>query len=61
MASPSLNRRVRKVLAYRRYPSLSEHQRREFHEALVDADSLRICLESGRRRSRRLHRAQIRS
>ena len=49
VASAALSRRVAKV----GQPSLSEIsdlQRREFHEALLDADSLMTCPESGKPR-----------
>jgi hypothetical protein len=39
MASPALSRRVRKVDAYPPLSEMSGLQRREFHEALLDADS----------------------
>jgi hypothetical protein len=39
MASAALSRRVRKVVGYPPLSEMSEHQRREFHEALLDADS----------------------
>jgi hypothetical protein len=39
MASPALSRRVRKVVAYPPLCEMSDLQRREFHEALLDADS----------------------
>jgi hypothetical protein len=38
MASPELSRRVRKVVGYRPLSEMSELQRRESHEALLDAD-----------------------
>jgi hypothetical protein len=40
MASAELSRRVEKVLAYPPLSEMSDLQRREFHEALLDADSL---------------------
>jgi hypothetical protein len=39
MASAELSRRVRKVVAYPPLCDMSEVQRREFHEALLDAAS----------------------
>jgi hypothetical protein len=39
MASAALSRRVRKVVAYPPLCEMSDLQRREFHEALLDADS----------------------
>ena len=40
MASPSLSRRVGKVVGYPPLCDMGEQQRREFHEALLHADSL---------------------
>jgi len=39
MASAELSRRVEKVVGYPPLCDMSELQRREFHEALLDADS----------------------
>jgi hypothetical protein len=39
MASPELSRLVRKVVGYPPMPEISADQRREFHEALLDADA----------------------
>jgi hypothetical protein len=39
MASAALSRRVRKVVAYPPLCEMSDLQRREFHEALLDAKS----------------------
>jgi hypothetical protein len=39
MASPDLSRRVEKVVAYPPLSEMSDAQRREFHEALLDADT----------------------
>jgi hypothetical protein len=39
MASAELSRRVGKVVGYPPLCDLSGHQRREFHEALLDADA----------------------
>jgi hypothetical protein len=39
MASAELGRRVEKVVGYPPLSELNERQRREFHEALLDADS----------------------
>jgi hypothetical protein len=38
MASAELSRRVEKVVAYRPRCEISDDQRREFHEALLDAE-----------------------
>ena len=38
MASAELSRRVGKVVAYPPLREMSDRQRREFHEALLDAD-----------------------
>jgi hypothetical protein len=38
MASAALSRRVRKVVAYAPLCDMSDLQRRELHEALLDAD-----------------------
>jgi hypothetical protein len=40
MASADLSRRVEKVVGYPPLSELSDPQRREFHEALLEADSL---------------------
>jgi hypothetical protein len=39
MASAKLSRRVRKVVGYPPLYEMGDLQRREFHEALLDADS----------------------
>jgi hypothetical protein len=39
MASAELSRRVEKVVAYPPLSEMSELQRRELHEALLDADT----------------------
>ena len=39
MASLDLGRRVAKVVGYPPLSEMSEDQRREFHEALLDADA----------------------
>jgi len=39
MASADLSRRVGKVVAYPPLSEMTDLQRREFHEALLDADS----------------------
>ena len=39
MASPELSRRVWKVVPYPPLVDMDARQRREFHEALLDADS----------------------
>jgi hypothetical protein len=38
MASAALSRRVEKVVAYPPLSEMGDSQRREFHEALLDAD-----------------------
>jgi hypothetical protein len=40
MASAELSRRVERVVGYPPLSEMSDLQRREFHEALLDADSL---------------------
>jgi hypothetical protein len=40
MASVALSRRVEKVVGYPPFADLGDLQRREFHEALLDADSV---------------------
>jgi hypothetical protein len=40
MASPELSRRVEKVVAYLPLSEMGDQQRREFHEALLEANSL---------------------
>jgi hypothetical protein len=39
MASAGLSRRVHKVIGYPPLSDMSTRQRREFHEALLDADT----------------------
>jgi hypothetical protein len=39
MASPDLSRRVEKVVGYPPLSERSDAQRREFHEALLEADA----------------------
>ena len=39
MASAELTRRVEKVVSYPPLSEMSENHRREFHEALLEADS----------------------
>ena len=39
MASPELSRRVEKVVGYPPLSEMGDLQRREFHEALLEADS----------------------
>ena len=41
MASAELSRRVEKVVGYPPLSDMSDFQRREFHEALLDADGVR--------------------
>jgi len=41
MASAELSRRVEKVVAYPPLSEMSDLQRREFHEALLDTDSFK--------------------
>jgi hypothetical protein len=51
MASAELSRRVGKVVGYPPLCEMSAEQRREFHEALLEAEASKICRVSGRRRS----------
>jgi len=51
MASADLSRRVEKVVGYPPLSELGDLQRREFHEALLEAAPSRISRGSGRRRS----------
>jgi hypothetical protein len=51
MANPALSRRVEKVVAYPPLSEMSDLQRRELHEALLDADTFEIWSASGRRQS----------
>jgi hypothetical protein len=51
MASAELSRRVGKVVAYPPLSNMRDLQRREFHEALLDADSFENSRGSGRRQS----------
>jgi hypothetical protein len=44
MESADLSRRVKKVVGYSPLLDMDDSQRREFHEALLDADSSRTCL-----------------
>ena len=39
MASAELSRRVGKVVGYPPLSEMGDHQRREFHEALLEADT----------------------
>ena len=39
MASPERSRRVEKLVGYAPLSEMSDYQRRDFHEALLDADS----------------------
>jgi len=39
MASPALSRRVEKLVRYPPLVEMDDRQRREFHEALLDANS----------------------
>jgi hypothetical protein len=41
MASAELSRRVEKVVGYRPLCEMSRPQRREFHEALLDAETFK--------------------
>jgi hypothetical protein len=54
--SAELSRRVEKVVGYPPLSEMSSAQRREFQEALLDADASRTCGGSGRRRSSRANR-----
>jgi hypothetical protein len=51
MASAELSRRVEKVVGYPPLSEMGDLQRREVHEALLEADSFELCLAGGRRRS----------
>ena len=48
MASAELSRRVEQVVGYPPLSDMDEAQRREFHEALLEADSFEDLLGSGR-------------
>ena len=56
MATAALSRRVEKVVGYPPLSELGEAQRREFHEALLEAASFEDLLGGGRRRSWRRSR-----
>jgi hypothetical protein len=56
MATVELSRRVEKVVGYPPLSEMGDLQRREFHEALLEAGSFEICRGSGRRRSWRRSR-----
>jgi hypothetical protein len=56
MATATLSRRVRRVVAYPPLCDMSDLQRREFHEALLDADTFEDLPGSGRPRSSRQSR-----
>jgi hypothetical protein len=49
MASAELSRRVEKLVGYPPLSDMSDLQRRDFQEALLDAGSFETCPESGRR------------
>ena len=51
VASAELSRRVEKVAAYPPLSEMGDLQRREFHKALLDAESFEDLPASGRRRS----------
>ena len=51
MASAELSRRVEKVVGYPPLCDMGDVQRREFHEALLDAGTFEDLPGSGRRRS----------
>jgi hypothetical protein len=51
MASAKLSRRVGKVVAYPPLCEMTDAQRWEFHEALLNADTFEDLPGSGRRRS----------
>jgi acetyl/propionyl-CoA carboxylase alpha subunit len=51
LASAELSRRVQKVVGYLPLSELDDVQRREFHDALLEAAHSRISPGSGRRRS----------
>ena len=50
MASADLSRQVEKVVGYPPLVEMDDRQPREFHEALLDADSFEDLPGSGRRR-----------
>jgi hypothetical protein len=50
MANPELRRRIGMVVGYPPLCDMSGLQRREFHEALLDADAFEDLPGSGRRR-----------
>jgi hypothetical protein len=50
MASVALSRRVERVVGYPPLCEMGDRQRREFHEALLDADAFEDLPASGRRR-----------
>jgi hypothetical protein len=56
MPSAELSRRVEKVVGYPPLCEMNRAQRREFHEALLDADSFEDLSGNGRRRSLRRSR-----
>jgi hypothetical protein len=51
MASAELSRRVEKVVGYPPLCDMDDPQRREFHEALLEAATFEDLPGSGRRRS----------
>jgi hypothetical protein len=51
MANAELSRRVEKVVGYPPLIEMGEDQRREFHEALLEANAFEDLPGSGRRRS----------
>jgi hypothetical protein len=51
MPSAELSRRVQKLVGYAPLSELGDPQRREFHEAPLEADSSKVCLGSGKRPS----------
>jgi hypothetical protein len=57
MASAGLSRRVEKVVGYPPLSEVGDLQRREFHEALLDADGFEDLPGSGRPPSSELSRS----
>lgn len=57
MASVALSRRVGKVVGYPPFVELDDLQRREFHEALLEADGFEDL--PGKRRAAELNRPKL--
>jgi hypothetical protein len=58
MASADLSRRVEKVVGYPPLVDMDDRQRREFHEALLDADSFEDLVGT-LQRSGEVHRGAV--